>query len=114
VRVYRPIPNIVPIDEDAVENDFLVPAQLLSSRATSPEARLWIAVIEDATRCLRDRRLRRETWQWFVSDDESVGSFRWIIAMLGFDPDAFQSILRRKKRIRIRLNARMQGRDATT
>ena len=64
-------------------------AALLMRRA--PEARLWAAVAEQA---VRDRDI-----DWIAAADETVGSFRWIAALLGIDPDGAQArVLRRLRR----------------
>jgi hypothetical protein len=76
-----------------------------NSDAILPEGRLMLAVLEDAVRVYqhssrlqdaRNRRLFRETDEWFSSDEAaSPFSFVTICQVFGLDPDYLRSGLRR-------------------
>ena len=92
----------------------LVTEQLLPSQfddlrrnrdAILPEGRLMLAVLEDAVhvyqycsrlRNARERRLFRQTDEWFTSDEQtSPFSFVTICQVFGLDPDYLRSGLKR-------------------
>lgn len=101
------------VDDDApcVADLALLPAQLRANLPEcSPEKLLWIAVVEDAVRCLASQRseLRDDAVEWFASAAEDFGSFRWLIYSLGFDADAWQDRIRRGIP-HVKVNLRMKG-----
>ena len=68
------------LDELGLEPHAVVPAQFHAARATCPERRLMLAVLEDGLDIYRKygrvpgrkrRRLIAETEQWLFSDDTS-------------------------------------------
>jgi hypothetical protein len=75
-----------------------------------------MALLEDAVRCLRARprpsdgplamrriqELRAETEAWFASDDDTPGSFNWVCAALGLEPDSVRRKLPTARRRYIR------------
>ena len=75
--------------------DVILPGQYFSGRATTPEARLMLAILEDGLGILlkpaayerRDRALRAETEEWFLSDDTAWPfSFLNVCHALALDP----------------------------
>jgi hypothetical protein len=96
------------VDERAGSLDGLVPEQLLpvmQLQRLQPEARLGLAVLEDAaqtlrTTCgvdtLRARRLASQTWTWVESNDAGHPfAFRVICQHLELDADWLRSGLAR-------------------
>jgi hypothetical protein len=73
--------------EALLDDELILPEQFFARTAGArapkrPEVKLWIAVMEGAWKT-RNR-------EWFASPREDVGSFRWILLMLGLDADAMQ------------------------
>lgn len=71
-------------------------AKLLRAR---PEARLWLAVIEDALRdaqAVRHPRRAAKARAWFGSTDERPMTFRWALGLIGLDVDDAQAQMRRR------------------
>jgi hypothetical protein len=75
--------------------DVILPGQYFSGRATTPEARLMLAILEDALGILlkpaayqrRRRALRAETEQWLLSNDTAWPfSFLNVCHALALDP----------------------------
>lgn len=79
-----------------VLNDGILPSQLDAQTPQNPERRLWAAVLDGVKTDLKLRgtvttkRYKASldaTRDWLADDLEAPGSFRWICAMLGLDPD---------------------------
>lgn len=65
----------------------------------SPEWRLWSAVLSSAVHDLEaargNRVLYNKQLEWFYSDDEDVGTFRYVCDSVGVDYQAFRRLLRK-------------------
>ena len=48
---------------------------------------LWVAVLKQAIEDLQDPEFRVDSYSWFFSDEDSVGSFVWICDYLRLKPD---------------------------
>ena len=59
------------------------------------ERNLWIAVfsqaLDDLT--LTENGYARDARAWFLSSDQSAGSFIWVCQCLGIDPSAVRRVL---------------------
>jgi len=57
----------------------------------TPEQFLWLAVLEEALLDVRKHRQGyQETLEWLNNDTNEVRSFRWVLSILGVDPDEAQ------------------------
>ena len=103
----------VPADPDEIF-DPILPSQLDPVRgihAMQPEARLALAVLEDAIMTVRasagvhaprSRRLVAETWAWIGSDDTTRAfAFVSVCEHLGLDPASLRAGVRRWCRARV-------------
>lgn len=84
-----------------IENDVLLPSQWLKDRASTPERRLMLAVLQDAFSCyLKPKHDHKSgthiqmlsspeyALRWFESDDEAWPySFVNVCMILGLEPD---------------------------
>lgn len=90
--------------------------------APLPEQRLLIAILEDALTCFEKNypsdpshanRLFRDAKAWIMSEQSGVFSFEHICSVLGLDPDAVRSRLRRRGAERY-MHASAAGRTDST
>lgn len=56
---------------------------------------LWFAVANQAILDLGRRRHRALALMWLISETSDPGSFRWVLSMLGIDPDSAQEGVRK-------------------
>ena len=56
------------------------------SRASTPETRLWAAVLRQAVDDLEHSDTRLDAKLWLESDDDEPGSFVFVCAVLDTDP----------------------------
>ena len=82
------------VDRD-LDDDVLLPSQLLGEREWAPEQKLCLAALLAA---LRGALMQSESRvissssdrAWIASEQEHVYSFRWCCAVLAFDPEALR------------------------
>lgn len=92
-------------DEMTMAEDAILPSQYhLREEVSQPEAKLALAIIEDAVHTIRKthgvdtpqaKALRAETLEWFASESEEPWSFRWLAAHLDIEPQVWSKHLAR-------------------
>jgi hypothetical protein len=93
------------IDDDLLESDVILPAQLARRAILEGEKKLLFAVLEDAIHCFIHRRgrLRREAEFWIMSDrGTGVFAFRNLCEQLDIDPVLLRQRLRGAKKEKIK------------
>jgi hypothetical protein len=86
----------------------ILPAQVVRPPATSWLRRLYVALLEDALKCLEGKgspggrsyrgeaaRRAREAWDWVMSDAEQCLSFTNVCLVLDLNAEAIREQLRR-------------------
>ena len=82
----------------------VLPAQFFhASRISTPEQRLWLALLEEAIHTYKkyphDHRYFRDAETWLLEDATDVAAFRSVCELLGFDPDAVRAAIVQQRHI---------------
>lgn len=102
-RIHRTHEGVLKLFLNNLVEADLLPEQLNSGNGNKqqPEKDLWLAVLEDAIGCYlkigetkRAKRFRRETEDWFISDDNFIGTFLWICDVIGLNADYIRKGIR--------------------
>jgi len=91
--------------EDMLADDAILPSQfaaLFGSKIESGERRLYLAILQDALRCLSHSKLGDAAKKWIYDQDDNspLVTFTACCQALDIDPDYLRRILRERKMAR--------------